>query len=467
MAKEYNKNPAAVNALSPEQYQVTQKNGTERPFTGEYWDNHEPGIYVDVVSGEPLFASTDKFESGSGWPSFTKPIRGRRHDNVIEKRDFSHFHGAHRGALGPRRQPPRPRLQRRPARGRRVALLHQLGFAEVHPPRRPRGRGIRRVQDAVRRTPRRLRHDDYKTAILAGGCFWGMQDLIRKQPGVVSRASATPAARTPTPPTATTPGTPRPSRSTTTRRRPTTARCWSSSSRSTIRRRRTARATTSAASYRSAIFYIDDEQKRVALDTIADVEASGLWPGKVVTEVTPASRLLGGRARAPGLPGALPERLHLPLPAGGLEAAQARDRSSKHSAAASAWVVVGGVARRDACGRRPSGVNATPREWIFSSGRVVVSIDEVAQHRSQHDVHLDVGERRADAAPGAAAERDQRTSTVLVPTKRCGSNRSGSGKSSRVRVNVVDRDEDRVAVRNHATRRDRSAAHGRGGLRSR
>jgi peptide-methionine (R)-S-oxide reductase len=88
VAKEYNKNPAAVQALSPEQYQVTQKNGTERPFTGAYWDNHEPGIYVDVVSGEPLFASTDKFESGSGWPSFTKPIES---DHVVEKRDFSHL----------------------------------------------------------------------------------------------------------------------------------------------------------------------------------------------------------------------------------------------------------------------------------------------------------------------------------------------------------------------------------------
>jgi len=84
----YEKNPAAVNALSPEQYQVTQKNGTERPFTGEYWDNHEPGIYVDVVSGEPLFASTDKFESGSGWPSFTRPVDPA---NVISKRDFSHL----------------------------------------------------------------------------------------------------------------------------------------------------------------------------------------------------------------------------------------------------------------------------------------------------------------------------------------------------------------------------------------
>jgi peptide-methionine (R)-S-oxide reductase len=86
--KTYNKNPDAIAALSPEQYQVTQKNGTERPFTGEYWDNHEPGIYVDVVSGEPLFASTDKFESGSGWPSFTRPIQS---ENVIEKRDFSHL----------------------------------------------------------------------------------------------------------------------------------------------------------------------------------------------------------------------------------------------------------------------------------------------------------------------------------------------------------------------------------------
>ena len=88
MNSNYHKNPEAVGALSPEQYQVTQKNGTERPFTGEYWDNHEPGIYVDVVSGEPLFASVDKFDSGSGWPSFTRPLES---DNVMEKRDISHL----------------------------------------------------------------------------------------------------------------------------------------------------------------------------------------------------------------------------------------------------------------------------------------------------------------------------------------------------------------------------------------
>ena len=86
MAHDYHRNPAAVSALSPEQYRVTQENGTERPFTGEYWDNHEPGIYVDVVSGEPLFSSLDKFESGTGWPSFTRPLEPK---NVTTRKDWS------------------------------------------------------------------------------------------------------------------------------------------------------------------------------------------------------------------------------------------------------------------------------------------------------------------------------------------------------------------------------------------
>ena len=70
----YEKSAEAIARLSPEEYRVTQQSGTERPGTGKYLDNHEPGIYVDIVSGEPLFASADKFESGCGWPSFTKPI---------------------------------------------------------------------------------------------------------------------------------------------------------------------------------------------------------------------------------------------------------------------------------------------------------------------------------------------------------------------------------------------------------
>ena len=70
----YQKDPDAISRLSREQYRVTQQSATELPGSGEYLDNKEPGIYVDVVSGEPLFASSDKFDSGSGWPSFTKPI---------------------------------------------------------------------------------------------------------------------------------------------------------------------------------------------------------------------------------------------------------------------------------------------------------------------------------------------------------------------------------------------------------
>lgn len=70
----YNKSENTIRSLTPEQYRVTQNNGTERPFTGEYNDNKEAGIYVDIVSGEPLFSSNDKYDSGSGWPSFTRPI---------------------------------------------------------------------------------------------------------------------------------------------------------------------------------------------------------------------------------------------------------------------------------------------------------------------------------------------------------------------------------------------------------
>ena len=85
--KTYQKSPDAIAKLDAEQYRVTQENGTERPGTGEYLHNHEPGIYVDVASGEPLFASSDKFESGCGWPSFTKPIEPAY---VNELRDSSH-----------------------------------------------------------------------------------------------------------------------------------------------------------------------------------------------------------------------------------------------------------------------------------------------------------------------------------------------------------------------------------------
>lgn len=87
MTKTYQKTAEAVARLTPEQFRVTQQNGTERAYTGEYEENKAPGIYVDIVSGEPLFASADKFDSGCGWPSFTKPLV---HDHVTELRDTTH-----------------------------------------------------------------------------------------------------------------------------------------------------------------------------------------------------------------------------------------------------------------------------------------------------------------------------------------------------------------------------------------
>ncbi len=83
---QYSKTPDAVAALTAEQFRVTQRNGTESPGSGEHLDNKQPGIYVDIVSGEPLFASSDKYESGCGWPSFTKPIEPA---NVQELGDAS------------------------------------------------------------------------------------------------------------------------------------------------------------------------------------------------------------------------------------------------------------------------------------------------------------------------------------------------------------------------------------------
>ena len=88
MPQDYRKTPEAVARLTPQQYAVTQEEGTEPAFRNEYWNNHDPGIYVDVVSGQPLFASTDKYDSRSGWPSFTKPIEP---EAVTENVDRSLF----------------------------------------------------------------------------------------------------------------------------------------------------------------------------------------------------------------------------------------------------------------------------------------------------------------------------------------------------------------------------------------
>ena len=85
MTRDYSKTPEALARLTPQQYRVTQEAGTEPAFQNEYWNNHDDGIYVDVVSGQPLFSSLDKFESGTGWPSFTRPIEQGAVRTAVDK----------------------------------------------------------------------------------------------------------------------------------------------------------------------------------------------------------------------------------------------------------------------------------------------------------------------------------------------------------------------------------------------
>ena len=114
--------------LTDEQYRVTQENATESPFQNEFWNQFEKGIYVDVVTGEPLFSSTDKFESSCGWPAFSKPIEEP---------------APHRGAQPDRGFPSGPRLHRRPGKPQRRALLHQQRRAALYPLCKAGGRGLR------------------------------------------------------------------------------------------------------------------------------------------------------------------------------------------------------------------------------------------------------------------------------------------------------------------------------------